>query len=111
MKPAPVEEEQKMQILFVVCGEGLGHSSRCIHLGHYLEQQGHSVNFLAYGKSYDFLHDHGCTAVYRGKREVCLEGENGFFSLKKTLWCSRWITFNMIRIRASCPAADPGPPD
>ena len=86
-----------MRILFVVCGEGLGHSSRCIHLGHYLEQQGHSVSFLAYGKSYDFLRDHGCVTVYRGAREVCLEGENGFFSLKKTLWCSRWIALNLVR--------------
>jgi len=86
-----------MRILFVVCGEGLGHTSRCIHLGHYLEHQGHSVIFLAYGKSYDFLNDHGCSRVYRGKREVCLEGENGFFSLKKTLWCSRWIALNMVR--------------
>ena len=86
-----------MRILFVVCGEGLGHSSRCIHLGHYLEQHGHSVIFLAYGKSYDFFHDHGCTAVFRGQREVCLEGENGFFSLKKTLWCSRWVFLNMVR--------------
>jgi len=86
-----------MRILFVVCGEGLGHSSRCIHLGHYLEQHGHSVSYLAYGKSYDFFHDHGCVTVFLGQREVCLEGENGFFSLKKTLWCSRWIAFNMIR--------------
>ena len=88
---------KRMRILFVVCGEGLGHTSRCIHLGHYLEQQGHSVSFLAYGKSYDFFRDHGCTRVYRGEREVCLEGENGFFSLKKTLWCSRWIVINMVR--------------
>ncbi|MFZ1126868.1 glycosyltransferase family protein [Methanoregula sp.] len=86
-----------MRILFVVCGEGLGHSSRCIHLGHYLEQHGHSVSYLAYGKSYDFFHDHGCVTVFLGQREVCLEGENGFFSLKKTLWCSRWIALNMIR--------------
>ena len=86
-----------MRILFVVCGEGLGHSSRCIDLGHYLEQHGHSVIFLAYGKSYDFFHDHGCTTVYKGQREVCLEGENGFFSLKKTLWCSRWVFLNMVR--------------
>ncbi len=86
-----------MRILFVVCGEGLGHSSRCIHLGHYLEQQGHSVSFVAYGKSYDFFRDHGCVNVFRGEREVCLEGENGFFSLKKTLWCSKWAAFNLIR--------------
>ena len=86
-----------MRILFVVCGEGLGHSSRCIHLGHYLEQHGHSVSFVAYGKSYDFFHDHGCINVFRGEREVCLEGENGFFSLKKTLWCSKWAALNLIR--------------
>jgi uncharacterized protein (TIGR00661 family) len=86
-----------MRILFVVCGEGLGHSSRCIHLGHFLEQEGHFVSFLAYGKSYDFFHDHGFNEVYLAEREVCLEGENGFFSLKKTLWCSRWIALNLVR--------------
>ena len=86
-----------MRILFVVCGEGLGHASRCINLGHYLEQRGHSVSFVAYGKSYDFFHDHGCTNVYRGEREVYLEGANGFFSLKKTLWCSKWTTLNLAR--------------
>jgi len=86
-----------MRILFVVCGEGLGHSSRCIHLGHYLEQNGHSVSFLAYGKSYDFFHDHGCINLYRGEREACLEGENGFFSLKKTLLCSKWLALNLVR--------------
>jgi len=86
-----------MRILFVVCGEGLGHSSRCIHLGHYLEQQGHSVSFVAYGKSYDFFHDHGCVNVHEGIREVCLEGTDGFFSLKKTLLCSKWIPFDLVR--------------
>ncbi|MDD1701388.1 MAG: glycosyltransferase [Methanoregula sp.] len=86
-----------MRILFVVCGEGLGHSSRCLHIGHYLEQQGHSVSFIAYGKSYDFFRDHGCVNVTRGCREVCLEGINGFFSLKKTLVCSKGIIFNMLR--------------
>ena len=86
-----------MRILFVVCGEGLGHSSRCVHLGHYLQQQGHSVHFLAYGKSFDFIYQNRCGSLCRGQREVCLEGENGFFSLKKTLWESRWIAFNMVR--------------
>jgi UDP-N-acetylglucosamine--N-acetylmuramyl-(pentapeptide) pyrophosphoryl-undecaprenol N-acetylglucosamine transferase len=86
-----------MRILFVVCGEGLGHASRCINIGHFLEQRGHSVSFVAYGKSYDFFHDHGCTNVYRGEREVCLEGANGFFSLKKTLWHSKWTALNLAR--------------
>lgn len=86
-----------MKILFVVCGEGLGHASRCLHLGHYLMQQGHSVHFAGYGKSYSFMEQHKCSNLHRTHREVCLEGENGFFSLRKTLWCSKWILFDMIR--------------
>jgi len=86
-----------MKILFVVCGEGLGHTSRCLHLGHYLQQQGHTVHFAGYGKSYNFMEQHKCSNLHRTHREVCLEGENGFFSLKKTLWCSKWIMFDMMR--------------
>ncbi|MDO9324128.1 MAG: glycosyltransferase family protein [Methanoregula sp.] len=86
-----------MKILFVVCGEGLGHASRCLHLGHYMQQQGHTVHFAGYGKSYDFMQQHGCTHVHMTPREVCLEGENGFFSLKKTLWYSKWIVLDMLR--------------
>lgn len=86
-----------MNLLFVICGEGLGHASRCLHLGHYIQQQGHTVHFATYGKSYDFIDQHGCSNLHRTPREVCLEGEDGFFSLKKTLWCSKWIVLDMIR--------------
>jgi uncharacterized protein (TIGR00661 family) len=86
-----------MKILFVVCGEGLGHASRSLHLGHYLQQEGHMVHFAGYGKSYDFMSQHGCTHLHRVPREVWLEGENGFFSLKKTLWYSKSIAFDMVR--------------
>jgi uncharacterized protein (TIGR00661 family) len=86
-----------MKILFVVCGEGLGHASRCLHLGHYLQQQGNTVHFAGYGKSYDFMEQQKCGNLHRTHREICLEGENGFFSLKKTLWCSKWILFDMMR--------------
>lgn len=86
-----------MKILFVVCGEGLGHASRSLHLGHYLQLEGHTVHFAGYGKSYDFMSQHRCTNLHRTPREVCLEGEDGFFSLKKTLWCSKWIAIDMIR--------------
>jgi len=85
-----------MNILFIICGEGLGHSSRCLHLGHYIQQQGHTVHYAAYGKSYDFMDQHGCSNLHHTPREVCLEGKEGFFSLKKTLWCSKWISFNMV---------------
>ncbi|HEX3001971.1 MAG TPA: glycosyltransferase family protein [Methanoregula sp.] len=86
-----------MKILFVVCGEGLGHASRCLHLGHYIQQQGHTVHFAGYGKSYDFMNQHGCSALHRIRREVCLEGENGLFSLKKTLWYSRAVALDLVR--------------
>ena len=86
-----------MKFLFVVCGEGLGHASRCLHLGHYMQLSGHEVHFAGYGKSYDFMSQHRCSHLHRVRREVCLEGENGFFSLKKTLWCSKWIIADMIR--------------
>lgn len=85
-----------MNVLFIVCGEGLGHASRCLHLGHYIQQQGHTVHFAAYGKSYDFMDQHGCSNLHHTPREVCLEGKDGFFSLKKTLWYSKWIPFNML---------------
>jgi uncharacterized protein (TIGR00661 family) len=40
---------------------------------------------------------HHCSHLHYTPREVCLEGEDGFFSLKKTLWCSKWIVPDMIR--------------
>jgi uncharacterized protein (TIGR00661 family) len=86
-----------MKLLFVVCGEGLGHASRSLHLGHYLQQHGHEVHFAGYGKSHDFMSQHGCSHLHSTPREVCLEGEDGFFSLKKTLWYSKWILPDMVR--------------
>jgi UDP-N-acetylglucosamine--N-acetylmuramyl-(pentapeptide) pyrophosphoryl-undecaprenol N-acetylglucosamine transferase len=90
-----------MKILFVVCGEGLGHASRSLHLGHYLQQQGHEVHYAGYGKSYDFMKQHGCINLHFTPREVILVGVNGFFSLKKTLWHARWIPFTLLESAAS----------
>ncbi len=86
-----------MKLLFVVCGEGLGHASRSLHLGHFLQQHGHEVHFAGYEKSYDFMNQHGCSHLHKTPREVCLEGEGGFFSLSRTLWHSKWILFDMLR--------------
>ena len=92
-----------MKILFVVCGEGLGHASRCLHLGYFMQQQGHTIHFAGYGKSYDFMKQHRCSHIHEIPREVCLDGEDGFFSLKKTLWCSKWIVYDLahsaLRVR------------
>jgi UDP-N-acetylglucosamine--N-acetylmuramyl-(pentapeptide) pyrophosphoryl-undecaprenol N-acetylglucosamine transferase len=86
-----------MKILFVVCGEGLGHASRCLNLGQYMEQQGHTIHYASYGKSYDFMDHNGCSCLHRIHREVCLEGTNGFFSLKKTLWHSKTLVLNLLQ--------------
>jgi uncharacterized protein (TIGR00661 family) len=91
------EGRKQMKLLFVVCGEGLGHASRSLHLGHYLQQNGHEVHFAGYEKSYDFMNQHGCSHLHRIPREVRLEGEHGFFSLKRTLWNSKWIAFDLAR--------------
>lgn len=90
-----------MKILFVVCGEGLGHASRCLHLGHYLQQQGHTIHYAGYGKSYDFMQQHGCDMLHKIPREVCLEGEGGFFDLKKTLWCSKSVALDLLKSAAA----------
>ena len=67
-----------MKILFVVCGEGLGHASRCLHLGHYLQQQGHAIHFAGYGKSYDFLDQHGVQLTSTGPTaKSVLKGRTG----------------------------------
>ena len=49
-----------MKLLFVVCGEGLGHASRSLHLGHYLQQHGHEVHFAGYGKLRDYVQKSKC---------------------------------------------------
>jgi UDP-N-acetylglucosamine--N-acetylmuramyl-(pentapeptide) pyrophosphoryl-undecaprenol N-acetylglucosamine transferase len=90
-----------MKILFVVCGEGLGHASRCLHLGHYMQQQGHTIHFAGYGKSYDFMQQQGCIHLHKTPREVYLEGDEGFFSLKKTLIFSKWIPYNLLKSAAN----------
>jgi len=89
-----------MKILFVVCGEGLGHASRCLHLGHYMQEQGHTVHFAGYGKSYDFMNRHGCSSLHRVCREVCLTGKGGFFNMKRTLWHSKFLLFDLLRSAA-----------
>ena len=86
-----------MRILFVVCGEGLGHASRCLCLGRHLESEGHEIHFGGYGKGYDFIDQHPCGTLHRVTREVFLEGEGGFFSLKKTLWNSKFIVADMVK--------------
>ena len=53
-----------MKILYGVCGEGYGHSSRALVLADYLEKKGHEVRILTYGKAYKVLKKRfNCTKV------------------------------------------------
>jgi len=62
-----------------------------------MQQQGHTIHYAGYGKSYDFMNQHGCSALFRIHREVCIEGTGGFFSLNKTLWHSKTLFFNLLQ--------------
>lgn len=73
-----------MRILLAVCGEGFGHSSRCMKLAKYLERHGHKTIFASYDKAYDFIKDHGFK-VFKTCREVTLEGSGGYFDFAKSL--------------------------
>ena len=86
-----------MRILFVVCGEGLGHASRCIHLGHYLQLHDHEVHFAGMARrtiSWTSTSAASCTPL---PVKSVLKVKGGFFSLKKTLWQSKWIAIDMMK--------------
>jgi uncharacterized protein (TIGR00661 family) len=44
-----------MNILYGVCGEGFGHSSRAIAVASYLEQKGNKIKIITYSQGYDAL--------------------------------------------------------
>ena len=51
-----------MKILILICGEGLGHTSRCIALGKEFLTAGHEVHFGAYGYSKEMVEKTGYEA-------------------------------------------------
>jgi len=65
-----------MKIMIFMCGEGLGHTSRCLALGKELLAAGHEIEFGAYGYSKDLVEKTG----YRAKEipsEIKLVGKAG----------------------------------
>jgi uncharacterized protein (TIGR00661 family) len=86
-----------MKILFVICGEGLGHASRSSRLARYLKGFGHECHLASYGKAYEFIKNQGEFQVTETFREVELDGENGYFSLSKTLWSSKSVPIALAR--------------
>ncbi|MCC7575850.1 MAG: glycosyltransferase [Methanomethylovorans sp.] len=73
-----------MRTLILVCGEGLGHTSRCIALARELLSAGHEVHFGAYGYSQELIERKGYI-VSTIPSEVTLVGEAGALDLKASI--------------------------
>ncbi|MDO8508975.1 MAG: glycosyltransferase family protein [Nanoarchaeota archaeon] len=69
-----------MRILYGVCGEGLGHSSRAIEIISHLHKKGHKVLVLTYGQAYEVLKKFPSIKI----EGIPLVFENGKLSLTKT---------------------------
>lgn len=73
-----------MKLLLLMCGEGLGHTSRCLALGKEFLAAGHEVNFGAYKHSKNLIEKTGYRA-YEIPSEIRLSGETGVFDIKKSI--------------------------
>lgn len=69
-----------MKIMIFICGEGLGHTSRCLALGKELLNTGHEIKFGAYGYSKDLVEKTGYTAQ-EIPSEIKLVGKAGGLDL------------------------------
>jgi len=67
-----------------MCGEGLGHTSRCISAGRELISAGHEVFFGAYGYSKELIEKTGYD-VYEIPSEIKLVGKKGSLDMKKSV--------------------------
>jgi uncharacterized protein (TIGR00661 family) len=67
-----------------MCGEGLGHTGRCLALGKEFLNAGHEVNFGAYRYSKKLAEKAGYS-VYEIPSEFKLAGEAGVFNIKKSV--------------------------
>lgn len=67
-----------------MCGEGLGHTSRCLALGEELISAGHEVHFGAYGYSKELIEKKGYSA-HEIPSEITLVGKGGAFDMKASI--------------------------
>lgn len=73
-----------MKVLILVCGEGLGHTSRCIALAKALKKRGHKIHIGAYGYSYDLIYRQGYD-VTTIPSEISLVGNAGTLDLRASM--------------------------
>ena len=63
-----------MNILYGVCGEGFGHSSRALVIGKYLESKGYRVVIVTYGQAYKVLKNKFKIFKIKGAHMIFREG-------------------------------------
>ncbi len=73
-----------MKILISVCGEGFGHTTRCIAIGESLKNS-YEIAYIAYGKSRDFIEKHGFK-VFETFPEIKLKGKDGKFDITSSIF-------------------------
>lgn len=73
-----------MRFLILMCGEGLGHTGRCIAVGKELLSAGHEADFGAYGYSKELIEKEGYN-VHKIPQELRLVGNSGTFDLKESI--------------------------
>lgn len=73
-----------MKIIILVCGEGLGHTSRCLALGKEFLTAGYEVYFGAYGYSKEMVEKAGYL-VYEIPSEIKLIGNAGTLNFKGSI--------------------------
>ncbi|AEH06339.1 MJ1255/VC2487 family glycosyltransferase [Methanothermococcus okinawensis] len=84
-----------MKILISVCGEGFGHTTRCVAIGDELSKE-HDVKFIAYGKSMDFIRRYNYD-VFETYPEIKLSGNNGKFDIKKSIFNNKYNPAKAIK--------------
>ncbi|WP_440952567.1 UDP-N-acetylglucosamine--N-acetylmuramyl-(pentapeptide) pyrophosphoryl-undecaprenol N-acetylglucosamine transferase [Methanococcoides sp. FTZ1] len=73
-----------MRIMLFVCGEGLGHTSRCIPLAQEMQSAGHDVLIGAYGYSRELIDRKGLNTI-EIPPEIQLVGNAGSLDLKASV--------------------------
>ncbi|WP_340819004.1 glycosyltransferase [Methanolobus sp. WCC4] len=89
-----------MKVMIFVCGEGLGHTSRCISIGRELVNAGHDVHFGAYGYSRELIERKGFI-THEVPSEITLVGKAGSLNMKRSILATfkRGQFLSLIKIR------------
>ncbi len=82
-----------MRVLYSVCGEGLGHSSRARSVVEHLKKEGHEVLIFTYGRALDVLSDFSPVDIFG----IELEYSEGKMSVWRTYFSNRKKFYERLR--------------